>query len=169
MRPLILIAILASAILVMGQAAFNANTGRTNSATSAPATVAGITVAANTPGSAVIVGYAAQTGQTMNISAATLFATGSNSTLYHFFADVDCTTTSAAAVVTVSLKFTDTSNTVQTIASGNAACTALGAASLVSFDYTFQAKNGTNIQYLTTITNTPTYDVRVAVTQLGTN
>lgn len=115
------------------------------------------------------VAYVKATGQTMAISAATIFATGTNDTLYHGSADLDCTTTSAAAVVTVSLKFTDTSNTVQTIASGNAACTALGSASIASFDLTFQAKGGTNIQYLTTITNTPTYNVRVAVTQLGAN
>jgi hypothetical protein len=32
-----------------------------------------------------------------------------------------------------------------------------------------QAKAGTTIQYSTSITNTPTYDVRVAITQPGTN
>ena len=107
--------------------------------------------------------------QVAAIGAKTLFTVGAGTALFRVHLSVECTTTSAAATVTPSVIYTDTSGTVQTVTGTNATCTALGAASNTSQDVTFRAKNATNIQYQTTIANTPTYDVSVAVEQLSLN
>jgi hypothetical protein len=118
-----------------------------------------------------IFGYNSQTAQTTAISAKTLFTVGAANTLFHFHAGLSCNSASAAATVLVSLIYTSTngSSTRITLPSGVATCTTLGSASESSFDVSFMAKTATTIQYSTTIVNTPTYDVRVAVTQLGAN
>lgn len=117
------------------------------------------------------VGYATQTGKTTAISAATLFATGASSAEYRASATVQCTGTSAAATVLISIIYTDTSSTVVTLPSSAAVCTTNTGTGPQdsSLSIVFRAKNGTNIQYSTTIVNTPTYDVSVSVEQLGTN
>lgn len=102
-------------------------------------------------------------------TAKTLFTVGASTALFRVHLSVECTTTSASATVTPAVLYTDTSNTAQTVTGTAATCTTLGAASNTSQDVTFRAKNATNIQYQTTISNTPTYDVSVAVEQLSLN
>lgn len=114
-------------------------------------------------------GYAHKAAQVANISATTLLTVGANNSLFFLQGSVQCDSTSAAATVTVTFSFTDVSNTVQTGTSSAAACTALGASSFNSIQFTALAKAGTVIQYSTTIANTPTYDVAVSVTRLGPN
>lgn len=113
--------------------------------------------------------YDFQTAQTISLPAKTLYLVGANNTLFSANAAVGCTTTSASATVLVTILYTDVSNTPQTPASSTATCTTLGSASVASVNPTFMAKAGTVIQYSTTIANTPTYDVRVAINQLGAN
>jgi hypothetical protein len=134
-------------------------------------TYTGITLASSTGalGQPIQVGWGRAVAQTAAISATTLFATGSATTMYRASASIECTTTSAAATVLVSIIYTDDSSTVQTISSSTAVCTTLGSASNNTLTVPFRAKTGTNIQYSTTIVNTPTYDVSVSLEQLGTN
>jgi hypothetical protein len=134
-------------------------------------TYTGITLASSTGslGQPIQVGWASQAAKTTAQTATTLFTTGSATTMYRASASIECTSTSAAATVLVSIIYTDTSNTVQTIASSTAVCTTLGSASNNSLNLSFRAKNATNIQYSTTIVNTPTYDVSVSLEQLGKN
>lgn len=113
------------------------------------------------------VGNVSKTAQVAAIGAATLFTTGGTTALYRAHVSVECTTTSAAATVTPSILYTDTAGTVQTVTGTAATCTAANAAANTSQDVTFRAKNATNIQYQTTIANTPTYDISVAVEQLS--
>lgn len=102
-------------------------------------------------------------------TAKTLFTVGASTALFRVHLSVQCTTSSASATVTPAILYTDTSNTAQTVTGTAATCTTLGAASVTSQDVTFRAKNATNIQYQTTIANTPTYDVSVTVEQLSLN
>lgn len=117
----------------------------------------------------VIVGYDRQLAKTTNQGTTALFATGASTTLYTVMSATACTTTSAAATVQINLLYTDTSGTAQTVSGASANCTALGANSAASLQFSFMAKDGTNIQYSTTIANTPTYDVRIAILQIGIN
>lgn len=104
------------------------------------------------------------------IGTTTIFTTQATNTMYRFDIALACDSASAAATVAVTVKFTDPSNTVQTLTSiATAACNALGTSSVASTNFPFIAKGSTAVQYSTTIANTPTYDLRIAVTQLGTN
>jgi hypothetical protein len=67
------------------------------------------------------------------------------------------------------ITWTDVSGTVLTAPSTTATCTTLGLTAQGSATFTIQAKASTAIQFSTSITNTPTYDVRVAISQPGTN
>ena len=115
------------------------------------------------------VGSDVQAAKAAAQTAKTVYTVGTVTALFRVHLSVECTTTSAAATVTPSVLYTDTSNTVQTIAGSAATCTALGASSNTSQDVTFRAKTATNIQYQTVIANTPTYDVEVTVEQLSLN
>lgn len=130
----------------------------------APVVGAGAIVLTDNPA-----GFVSKTGQTANIAATPLFTVGTANTQFQASGSVACDSTSAAATVLVTILYTDVSNTAQTVASAVATCTALGAASTNSIVTTFIAKGGTNIQYSTTIANTPTYDVRVNIMQQGLN
>jgi hypothetical protein len=107
---------------------------------------------------------ATATAQTSAISDTTL-ATPKADALFRFSGQVDCTTSSAAATATLNLKWTDTSNTAQTL-SVTATCTTLGAASLADMVHAIRAKASTAITYGVTIANTPTYDVDVRLETL---
>ena len=113
------------------------------------------------------VGSDTQVAKAAAQAAKTVFTVGNATTFFRVHLSVECTTTSAAATVTPSVVYTDTSNTVQTITGTVATCTALGAASNTSQDVTFRALTATVIQYSTAIVNTPTYDINVTVEQLG--
>jgi len=78
--------------------------------------------------------------------------------MYRFSGAVACTTSSAAATATLNLKYTDVSNTAQTV-SVTATCTTLGAASVASMVQAIRVKSGASITYGVTIANTPTYDL----------
>jgi hypothetical protein len=104
---------------------------------------------------------AALTGQTGAISAVTLAHPMVN-TLMRGNLTVACEGTSASATVTGNLIYTDVSGTVQTLGV-TATCTSLGAASVADEVHAMQAKGGTNVQYSTTIANTPTYTISVSL------
>jgi hypothetical protein len=101
-----------------------------------------------------------KTGQTSAISDTTMLTVGSANTDYLFHGTVNCTASSASATATLNLKWTDTSNTAQTL-SALATCTTLGTASVNDLDHMIRALAGTTIKYGVTIANTPTYDVGV--------
>lgn len=111
---------------------------------------------------AVAIHPAALTGQTGAIPATTL-AHPMDATLTRANIAVTCESTSASATVAGNIIFTDVSNTVQTLTTTAAACTALGATSYQSAAYIVLAKADTDIQYSTTIANTPTYTVSVSL------
>lgn len=114
--------------------------------------------------------WVSRTGQVAAITTTTVPGCSSvaTQTLYMVNADVSCNTSSAGATATLTVGWTDESNTAQT-AANTATCTTLGASSHASFYQVFTAKSATNITYAVGIANTPTYDVRVSITQLGTN
>jgi len=116
-----------------------------------------------------IVGYDRQVSKTTAQGATTLLTTGAGTTLYMVMSGTACTTTSSGATVQINLIYTDTSNTVQTVSGASSICTTLGANSAASLQFSFMAKNGTAINYSTTIGSTPTYDMRIAIIQVGIN
>jgi hypothetical protein len=96
---------------------------------------------------------------------ATLYTTSFSDAFYRVDASITCRT-AVAGQPTLTITYTDTSNTVQTIATAGVDCTALGAASTGSIVKAFRAKTGTNISVTTTHANSqPTVDVAVAVYQ----
>jgi hypothetical protein len=97
------------------------------------------------------------------------FTVGANDTLFRADVALACDLTSANATVLLTILYTDVSNTAQSQATTTANCTTLGAASVTTQAFLFMAKAGTSIQYSTTIVNTPSYDVRISLQQLGMN
>ena len=112
---------------------------------------------------------AVQTSQTTAITPVTLVTTVGNG-LWRVAASLNCTTATAASTVNITVAWTDTSSTSQSITLGSAAnCAALGAASMGSLASAIRVKSGSTITYSTSITGTPTYDVAVAVERLSPN
>jgi hypothetical protein len=107
--------------------------------------------------------------QVAAIGTTTIFTTGANTAQYLIAASVYCDSASAGATVTLTITYTDPSNTSQTITPSAATCTTLGASSFAQISSTVAAKNATNVTYSTSIANTPTYDLRIVVTQMTTN
>jgi hypothetical protein len=117
----------------------------------------------------LLAGAARLISQTTSLGPTTIITTGGVTVQYLITGSVYCDTSSAAATVSLSVSYTDPSSTVQTISGGTATCTTLGASSLATINSVIVAKNATNITYTTVIANSPTYDVRVEVTQISTN
>ena len=85
---------------------------------------------------------------------------------YSVHASLRCTTTSAAATVNITIRWTDAAGggTAQSITLGSAVtCTTIGSASIGALQTLIAPKVATAITYETAIVNTPTYDVRVAI------
>jgi|SRR5580765_1708270 len=80
---------------------------------------------------------------------------------------LSCTVASATSTAQMTVTFTDTSNTVQTISPDAADCSSLGSGSYAMVSSPINVKDGTNITLDVSITNTPTYDVRASVLQLA--
>lgn len=99
----------------------------------------------------------------------TAFASPQVNSTFRLSAQVNCTTSSAAATAIVTLAWTDTSNTAQMAVLSTATCTTLGASSLAELTKVVRAKGGTDITYAVAIANTPTYDVTVSAETLSTN
>jgi len=120
-------------------------------------------------GASVQVGSARQVAQTGSISITTIFTVGANTAQFHITGSIYCNTAVSTATAALTITYTDSSSTVQTITPTAAACTTLGAASFNNINAVVTAKNGTLIRYSTTAVNAPNYDVRVQVHQLSTN
>ena len=114
------------------------------------------------------IGWVSCTQATCASSYTTVVATTAT-TLYSIHASADCSTSVSLATVAISIKYTDTSSTVQTISPSAAVCTTLGSASVQMVNQEVVALTGTNIQYEVTTANTPTYAARVSIHQEGTN
>jgi hypothetical protein len=106
-----------------------------------------------------------QLAQVAAVTDTTMFTVGAATSTFRFSGLVACTTSSATATATLNLKYTDTSNTAQTV-SVTATCTTLGSASVADITKTIRAKNATNITYGVTIANTPTFDVSARLEQM---
>lgn len=107
------------------------------------------------------------TSQTSAITTTTLSNTTQDG-FYRVSAALDCDSSSAAATVNVTIGWTDPSNTAQSATLGSAVvCTTLGSASVGNLTVAFRAKSGTAITYATSIVNTPTYDVSIALETLS--
>lgn len=102
-------------------------------------------------------------------SATTIVASYSADTQFVIHGSIACTGTVATATAALSVKYTDPSNTVQTLAPSAAVCTTLGAASVAMVNQVVRVKASTNIQYLVTVANSPTYEASVKISQEGTN
>jgi hypothetical protein len=99
----------------------------------------------------------------------TLITTGAVDAFYEVKGSIACHGVTSTGTSTLTITYTDTSNTVQTLSSGAAACTTLGAASVSQVNPIFRAKASTNIRYAFAHGGTqPTVDVSVAVYQLST-
>lgn len=107
--------------------------------------------------------------QVAAIGTTTLLATGAATADYLVVGTVYCDTTSAVATVSITIGYTDSGSQAQTISPTAAACTTLGSSSFALINSPIVAKNGTNITYATSIANTPTYDLRLDLYQLGSN
>ena len=102
-------------------------------------------------------------------SATTFYTTGSATTLYRITASVNCSSSALAATAILTIKYTDPSNTVQTLVMGTATCTTLGAASLSSLIQSVAIQNATVVQYSVAVVSAPNYQARIAVYQEGVN
>ena len=123
------------------------------------------------PGSYPInVGSVSCTQATCAALATNLLASAANAQ-YAIDITVNCVSSTSTATATITVAYTDPSNTAQTITPGlAAACTTLGAASVVSVNHqVIRAKSGTAITYAATTANTPTYQASVTVTQETSN
>jgi hypothetical protein len=103
--------------------------------------------------------------RTTALSATTIYTPGATAT-FQILADAVCTTSSAAATVTLTVTYTDSSGTAQTIAPSAASCNALGASSFARINEYIEAKASTNIQVAASIANTPTFNVRASALQI---
>jgi hypothetical protein len=100
----------------------------------------------------------------------TIVTTGAVDAFYEVKGSIACHGATSTGTSILTITYTDTSNTVQTLASTAAACTTLGAASVAQVNPIFRAKASTNIRYGFAHGGTqPTVDVSVAVYQLSTN
>lgn len=114
-------------------------------------------------------GYVSQANKVAAIGTTTIITSVAADTLYVVEGEIACHTSSASATVNITIGWTDISNTAQTSSTANINCTTLGASSRIAVFAAFSAKASTNITYATAIANTPTYDVRLVVRQMGTN
>lgn len=121
-------------------------------------------------GMSPIVANVRAVAQVAAITTTNLIASVPANAMYDANFTVNCTTTSAAATVNITVSWTDTGSQAQSSTLGSAvACTALGASSMGNLHYGFAAKAGTAITYATAIVNTPTYDIRGVLKQLTIN
>lgn len=97
--------------------------------------------------------YASQSGSIGSVTMITAPANGA----YRFSTPITCDSGTSTTVV-VTLAYTDTSSTSQTLASSTISCTTLGSSSVGSFSTTFTAKSGTTIAFSTTAVGS-TYDI----------
>ncbi len=122
--------------------------------------VSGSNVILEVPTAAKVTFSDTKIAQVAAVTDTTMVIVGGTSALYRFTGTVNCTTTSAAAVATLNLKYTDTGSASQTVSVSDA-CTALVTTGVPNLVVALWAKNGTAITYGVSITNTPTYDVDV--------
>lgn len=115
------------------------------------------------------VGWVSCTQATPCASSATTFYTTTVTTLYRLSASVSCTASTAAATAILIIKYTDPSNTVQTLTLATATCTTLGAASIANTLQPLNILTGTAVQYSVTIVNAPSYQARVSLVREGLN
>lgn len=117
-----------------------------------------------------VVASSNQSGKTTAISNGTvLYTTGSSNAYYQIIASVTCNTIVAAASTSITIGWTDTSNTTQSMTLGTAAvCTSLGTTSFNDLQKTFRAKANTTVTYSTTIVGSPNYDFSIALYQVST-
>ncbi|HTU32375.1 MAG TPA: glycosyl hydrolase family 28-related protein [Candidatus Acidoferrum sp.] len=99
------------------------------------------------------------TGRTTAIGTTTLL-TPASAGGYDFTASLSCDS-SSTGTVSVTVGWTDPSNTAQTATSSTATCTTLGSSSYVQFRQAMNVKSGTAITFSTTISNSPTYTLRL--------
>ena len=97
----------------------------------------------------------------------TLVTTPATAT-YRVNVALNCTTAVSTATAIYTLKWTDTSSTVQT-ATGTATCTTLGAASYTYFEEPLNVKTGTVISIAVAVANSPTYDLAASVIEVTSN
>lgn len=107
------------------------------------------------------------TGAAAAISPQTLYTTTANS-LWEVVLSGQCTSVTASATFTIQLGYTTTENNA-TGTSVTGACTTNGAASSPALTAYLNLKSGTAIGVATTISGSPTYDVRVVARQLTAN
>jgi hypothetical protein len=88
---------------------------------------------------------------------------------YRISMATNCKTAVAAASYTSTVSYTDTSNTVQTIASGAVVCTTLGTATQSNAITVANVLSGTPISLATTTSGAVSYDVAVTVEQVTSN
>lgn len=113
---------------------------------------------------------AVATGQTAAITTTTLVTAPSANSLFEIGGALTCDTSVATATATLTISWTDTSNTAQSVVTSAAVCTTLGVSSFQSVDgKRINVKGGTNISYAVAIANAPNYDVRVEATQITAN
>ena len=110
--------------------------------------------------------FIAPEGSTTSIGGTgqTIFSTGSTVAQFDIRGSVACDSAVSGASVVLTVKYSDPSNTLQTM-TGTANCTTLGPASVAGIDQVVRVNNGTTIKAYTTVTGTPVYGASVVVVQ----
>lgn len=119
-------------------------------------------------GAAIEIGSRITNNTGSDIGSTTIVTTGAIDGAYTVEASITCRS-AVAGQPTLTIGWTDTSNTAQTKATTGVDCTSLGASSWGSLNFSFRAKASTNITLTTTHGNSqPTVDVDVSVYQRHT-
>ena len=116
----------------------------------------------HTPGPFFSITSAAQTSAISD----TILTTAAAAQLYRFSGEINCTSSTSTATATLNLKWTDTSNTAQTL-SITATCTTLGSSSIADMVHVIRVAAGANVTYGVTVANSPHYDVDLRMEQMN--
>lgn len=117
----------------------------------------------------VQIGVARQIGVNSSIGSTLLATAAAANSAYLVTGTLYCNQVVSTATVTVTISYTDISNTAQSATTTAAACTTLGSGSFATFSAPLAAKASTAINYSTTAVNTPKYDLRLQAYQISSN
>lgn len=141
--------------------------GNTNISNLAKPTDIAAQATAGTFGVPVVVASSLLTGRTTALGTTTLFTVGAATGTFRVTALVNCDTSVSTATATLTVVYTDSSDTAITTTGSGALCTTLGAAAqqVISLPL-IRAYHGTTITWAIAIANSPNFDASALVERI---
>lgn len=119
---------------------------------------------AGTFGTPVVVGSSTLTGRTTALGTTTVYTVGAAVQTLAIHAIVNCDTSVATATATLTVVYTDSSNTAISTTGTGAVCTTLGLAAQQSINLPLiRARNATVVSWAIAIANSPNFDASIQV------